>query len=264
MSASPVDQGNDFSLTLARGIGVLELFSPVARTLTTSEVAQRLDVSRAAARRFLLTLTKLGYLEQTKANFSLTGKTTTIGQGELARQQHWAGAMSDVLELSGRLNESVSISVLDGPDIRFVARDPRRRMFSSYLAIGDRLPAHCSAAGKVLLASLSSDHLDDLLSASVPLQRRTAQTITDPHELSQELKRVRIQSWAVAEDEMETGTISIAVPIFGRNNCVTAALATATHRMRRSVDELHAEFLPVMLDAAERIGERVRKSQTAI
>ena len=257
MSKRIAEQANDFSLTLARGLQVLELFSPALPAVTTSETAQHLGISRAAARRFLLTLAKLGYLEQTKANFSLTGKSATIGQGGLARQDRWTSATSDVLELANRLNESVSISVLEGFDIRFVVRDPKRRIFSSHLMVGDTLPAHCSAAGKVLLASLGAEHLKTLLASFGPLRRRTPRTITDVAELTRELKQVRIQSWAVAEDEMELGTISVAVPIFDGANGVVAALAMASHKMRRTVDELRNEFLPVLLDAAERIGRRV-------
>ena len=249
---------NDFSLTLSRGIQVLEIFSPALPAVTTSEVAQRLGVSRAAARRFLLTLTKLGYLDQTRAHFSLTEKIATIGQGQLARQDRWAGAVQDVLELANRLNESISISVLDGPDIRFVARDPKRRMFSSHLVAGDKLPAHCSAAGKVLLASLGPDRLDAFLATFGPLRQRTARTITDAGDLARELKQVRIRSWAVAEDEMEVGTISVAVPIFDAANGVIAALAMASHKTRRTLDELVADFIPVLLDAADRIGRRTR------
>lgn len=257
MSARIVEPRNDFSLTLARGLGVLELFSPDASTLTTSEVAERLAVSRAAARRFLLTLARLGYLEQTKSNFSLTDKVANLGNNRLARQDRWASAVPDVLALAGRLNESISISELDGLHIRFVVRDPKRRMFSSHLIAGDKLPAHCSAAGKVLLASLGSERLDALLSTFGPLQKRTTHTITDPQRLASELKQVRIQSWAVAEDEMEIGTIAVAVPIFDRHNGVVAALAMASHRMRRSIDELRTDFLPTLLDVAERIGQRL-------
>lgn len=259
MTDLAAEQGNDFSLTLARGIQVLELFSPTLPVVTTSEAAQRLGISRAAARRFLLTLAKLGYLEQTRANFSLTGKVATIGQGHLARQDRWARATHDVLDLANRLDESISISVLDGLAIRFVARDPTRRMFSSHLVTGDTLPAHCSAAGKVLLAALAPDRLSALLASFGPLQARTARTITDPADLLQELKRVRIRSWAVAEDEMEIGTISIAVPIFDRANGVVGALAMASHKMRRTVDELRHDFIPVLANAAERIGARVRE-----
>ncbi len=252
-----VERANGFSLTLARGLQVLELFSPTLPAITTSEAARHLGISRAAARRFLLTLTKLGYLDQTKGNFSLTEKVTTIGQGQRVRQDRWARVAPDVLALAGRLDESISISVLDGLAIRFVVRDPRRRMFSSHLVVGDTLPAHCSAAGKILLAALAPEHLSALLNAN-PLQPRTPRTITGPTDLVRELKQVRIRSWAVAEDEMEVGTISVAVPIFGSANDVVAALAMASHKMRRTVDELKHDFLPVLVDAAERIGARIR------
>lgn len=251
------EQSNDFSLTLARGIQVLEIFSPDVRDVTTTDVAARLGLSRAAARRFLLTLTRLGYLQQDKSSFSLTEKIATIGHGQLTRTNNWARVMPDVLELAGRLNESVSISVLEGLDICFVARDYQRRMFSSRLLIGDRLPAHCSAAGKVLLAALEPDHLDQLLNSSPPLQQRTPHSLTDTERLKIVLKQVRIQSWASAEDEMEIGTVSIAVPIFDSNNAVVAALALASHRLRRSLDELKSEFLPVLIDTADKISAKL-------
>lgn len=252
------EQSNSFSLTLARGLQVLELFTSEVVALTTSEVAERLGISRAAARRFLLTLTTLGYLEQTKANFTLTGKIATIGQSSIAREDRWMTATLDVLELANRVDESVSISVLDGMNIRFVVRDQKRRMFSSRLAVGDKLPANCSAAGKVLLASLLPERLDELLAASLPLERRTPNSITDPDQLRQELRRVRIKSWAIAEDEMEIGTISIAVPVFDARDVVVGALAMSSHKMRRSIEELKTDFLPALLDVAEKIGARMR------
>lgn len=262
MATSRAAPGNDFSLTLARGLEVLELFGPETPAATTSEVALRLGISRAAARRFLLTLTTLGYLARTKANFSLTEKVLALGQGGLAHQDRWADAVPHVLELANRLNDAVSISVLDGLDIRFVVRDPKRRIFSSRLVAGDRLPAHCSAAGKVLLASLPTERLEGLL-ASSPLQARTPRTITEPRALVHALRQVRIQSWAQAEDEMEMGTISVAVPIFDEANAVVGALALASHKMRRSLDELRAQGLPALLDAAERLSPREPASRGA-
>jgi len=252
---------NDFSLTLARGLQVLEAFSSDAPTLTTSEVAERLGLSRAAARRFLLTLVRLGYLDQSRSNFSLTDKIAALGQGPLARQEEWASATPIVLELANRCDESVSISVLDGLSIRFVVRDPKRRIFSSHLVAGDRLPAHCSAAGKVLLASLEPERLLRRLAESPPLERRTPSTITDPALLMLELKRVRIRSWGSAEDEMEIGTVSIAAPIFDAKNAVVGALAMASHKTRRSLEELEAMFLRQLVDAAERVGAHNLRSR---
>lgn len=248
---------NDFSLTLARGMRVLEVFSPEVRSVTTSEVAEQVDISRAAARRFLLTFVRLGYLTQNKSSFSLTDKIAAIGQGTLARDDRWLRATARVLDLSNRMNEPFSVSVLDGLRIRFVARDQKRRIYSARLLIGDTLPAHCTAAGKVLLASRNAEEVDRLIEREGPLERRTPRTITDRKTLAEELRHVRLQSWATAEDELEEGTIGIAVPIFDREGRVVAALAVGSHKLRRSIEELKTDFLPVLIDAADAISSEL-------
>jgi len=251
--ADETEPDNDFSLTLARGMRVLEVFSPEVRSVTTSEVAEKVEISRAAARRFLLTFVRLGYLTQSKSSFSLTDKIAAIGQGTLARDDRWLRATAHVIELSNRMNEPFSVSVLDGLRIRFVARDQKRRIYSARLLIGDTLPAYCTAAGKVLLATQSPEEIDRLIEVQGPLLQRTPKTITDRQALAEELHRVRLQSWATAEDELEEGTIGIAVPIFAANGKVVAALAVGSHKLRRSIAELKSDFLPVLLDAADRI-----------
>ena len=247
------DSENDFSLTLARGMHVLEVFSPEVTSVTTSEVAEQVGISRAAARRFLLTFVRLGYLVQTRSSFALTDKIAAIGQGALARDKRWLRATAHVIELSNRMNEPFSVSVLDGLRIRFVARDQKRRIYSARLLVGDTLPAYCTAAGKVLLATRGPEEIDRLIEREGPLEQRTPKTITDRQALAKELHRVRLESWATAEDELEEGTIGIAVPIFGRNGDVIAALAVGSHKLRRSIEELKTDFLPVLLDAADRI-----------
>lgn len=250
-------RANDYSITLARGIRVLEIFRPNLSEVTTSEVAELVGVSRAAARRLLLTLTTLGYLKQSKSSFRLTNKIWTIGQGILAWKDQWHHATAEVIELSSRMNEPFSISVREGLKIRFVARDQTRRIHSARLMVGDHLPAYCSAAGKVLLAALSTDEIDEIIEKEGPLIQRTSCTITDRNELLEELRRVRLQSWATAEDEMEVGTIGIAVPIFNEEGSVIAALAVGSQKARRSVEELKRDFLPVLQDAGDRISSEL-------
>lgn len=251
------DQGNDFSLSLARGMRILEIFTPEVKAVTTSEAAEFVGISRAAARRFLLTFVNLGYLEQNKSAFSLTDKIMTIGQGALARDSRWLKATASVIELSNRMNEPFSVSVLDGLKIRFVARDQKRRIYSARLSVGDTLPAYCAAAGKVLLSTLEPREIDALIERHGPLVKRTPRTIADRETLLAELREVRLRSWATAEDEMDIGTLGIAVPIFDRSGKVIAALAVGSHKMRRSIEELKRDFLPVLLDAADRISEEV-------
>ena len=250
-------KGNDYSLTLVRGIQVLEIFSPEVAAITTSETAKIVGISRAAARRLLLTLTTLGYLKQTKSAFQLTDKISTIGQGLLARNDQWMRATAEVIDLSNRMNEPFSIAVLEGLKIRFVARDHKRRIHSAWLKVGDRLPAYCSAAGKVLLASLETNEVDQLIAQEGPLVQRTVHTITGRDNLLEELLQVRLQSWATAEDEMDLGTIGIAVPVFNNEGNVIAALAVGSHKMRRSIDELKRDFLSVLQDSADRISSEL-------
>jgi len=155
------------------------------------------------------------------------------------------------------MNEPFSISVLEGLKIRFVARDQKRRIHSARLMVGDSLPAYCSAAGKVLLAALETEMVDQLIAKEGPLVQRTPHTITGRDELFEELRKVRLQSWATAEDEMNEDTIGIAVPVFDKNGSVIAALAVGSHKMRRSVDELTRDYLPVLRDAADRISSEL-------
>ena len=235
------------------------MFTPEIKKITTSEAAQYVGISRAAARRLLLTHVDLGYLSKERGSFRLTEKIMTIGQGVLAREDRWLKVAGLVVDISNRMDEPFSISVLDGLRIRFVARDLKRRIHSARLIVGDTLPAHCSAAGKVLLSSLSPEELNALIAEKGPLQKQTAMTITGPREFEAELKQVRLKSWAIAEDEMEVGTIGIAVPIFDAEGSVVAALAVGSHKKRRTVEELKSDFLPALLDVADRISSSLAR-----
>jgi IclR family transcriptional regulator, pca regulon regulatory protein len=245
---------NEFSLTLARGISVLEQFDAPETNLTTTDLAERLQLSRAAVRRFLLTFVKLGYLAKSGTGFVLTTKLASLGRPGLPLEGRWMTATPHILELANRVNESVSLSVLDGLQIRYVARDQKRRMFSKRLLVGDKLPANCSAAGKVLLAALQPEHLDRLIGDGNSLIQMTPQSITDPNNLRAEIRQVRLQGWAQVEEEMEGGMIAVAVPVYDETNDVIAALALASNKARRSLDELRKDFLPLLFDTAEKIG----------
>ncbi|MDE2792459.1 MAG: helix-turn-helix domain-containing protein [Paracoccaceae bacterium] len=263
MSEVVAQSSSDRSLTLERGIRILEIFTPENKAITTTEAAQSVGISRAAARRLLLTLVYLGYLSQEKGSFRLTGKVMAIGQGVLAREDRWLKVAGLVVDVSNRMDEPFSISVLDGLRIRFVARDLKRRIHSARLIVGDMLPAHCSAAGKVLLSTLTAEEFSSLVAERGPLEKRTSKTITGLQEFEAELRQVRLKSWATAEDEMEIGTIGIAVPIFDAEGSVVAALAVGSHKKRRTVDELKSDFLPVLQDSADRISSELAR-QTSI
>lgn len=247
----------DFSQSLARGLAILELYRGDVTFLTPSTVATQLGISRAAARRLLLTLQDLGYLQGDGRRFWLTPNILRLGQNLFAVNGLWQLVNHRVVELANAFNEPCAVAVLDGLEIVYVARDSVRHIFTSRLAIGDRMPAYCSSLGKVLLAALPPDELDALLAAG-PLVKRTDKTLTEPAALRRELETVRRLHWAKVEDEMDEGTLSVAVPLRGAGGTLKAALNVASHRSRCSLDAMVGTMLPALRDAAQDIEVVIR------
>lgn len=247
----------DFSQSLARGLAILELFRGDVTYLTPSTAASEIGISRAAARRLLLTLQELGYLQSDARRFWLTPRILRLGQNLFAVNGLWQLVNHRVVELANAFNEPCAAAVLDGLDIVYMARDSVRHIYTSRLAIGDRMPAYCSSLGKVLLAALPPSELDALL-AKHPLVKRTEHTITDPAALKAELEAVRRRHWAKVEDEMDEGTISIAVPLRGAGGKLVAALNVASHRSRCDMDTMIKTMLPALQIAAQDIGLIIR------
>lgn len=251
---------HDFAQTLARGLACLETLADASTPIGCSQVAAQMGISRAAARRILLTLEHLGYVTEDRGQYNSSPKVLSLGRGMLAGSNLWGAVSSEVLKFSERLDDACSVSVLEGLDILFVCRDATRRIFSSRLGIGDRLPAHCSASGKVLLSQLSESELNTRLQQS-SLQARGPASITNPDELKAVLKKVRAADYDLAIDEMEIGTLSLAVPLRERSGRVVAAIAFASHRSRRTPESLTTEVLPLLKETAAQIEVIIRNFQ---
>lgn len=248
-------QKRDFAQTLARGLSCLEVLAALNEPSGCTQIAAAMGVSRAAARRILLTLEHLGYVIENRGFYAAAPKVLSLGRGLLAKNSLWSAVVPEVVSIADRFNEPCSISVLDALEIVFVCRDSTRRIFTSRLEAGDRLPAHCSASGKVLLAALPAVELDKKL-AGVTLQRRGTASITEHTRLKEALEEARSKHFALAVDEMEDGTISIAVPLLERSGRTVAAMSFASHRTRGSVQSLITEVLPALRQAADRV-ERI-------
>lgn len=242
----------DFSQSLARGLAILALFRENVTYLTPSTAAGEIGISRAAARRLLLTLQDLGYLDSDTRRFWLTPRILRLGQNLFAVNGLWQLINHRVVELANTFNEPCAAAILDGLDIVYMARDSVRHIYTSRLAIGDRMPAYCSSLGKVLLAALPPSELDALLETH-PLVKRTDKTITDPAALKAELDTVRRHHWAKVEDEMDDGTLSIAVPLRGAGGKLVAALNVASHRSRCDMATMIQTMLPTLRAAAQDI-----------
>jgi IclR family pca regulon transcriptional regulator len=253
-------QKRDFAQTLARGLDCLEKLAEADAPSTCTEVARAMDVSRAAARRILLTLESLGYVKEERGLYASTPKVLSLGRGVLRRTNVWSAASSIVVALADQLNEPCSISVLEGLDILFVSRDATRRIYTSRLGVGDRLPAHCSASGKMLLASLPVSELNNRLEGAV-LSKQGPASVTDVDTLKARLKDARQADFASAIDEMENGTISIAVPLRERGGRVVAAMSVASQRDRMSPADLENKVLPLLRNAAHKVEGILRDFQ---
>ena len=245
----------DFANTLARGLALLEALSETDQPVSTSEAAAKVGVSRAAARRLLLTLNELGYVDTDGRHFWLAPKVLSIGRGLVSGSSVWQLISRDVVELADRFNEPCSVSVLDGLDIVYVSRDVTRRIYTSRLSVGDRLPANCCASGKVLLAAVDPKALPERVKRYGPLEVRTPRSLAKLGNLKRVLAEVREQGWAVADGEMEEDIVSIAVPIRDHAGAVVAAISIASHRGRQSAAELTENTLAALQDAAARAGD---------
>src|SRR5438105_15502067 len=177
--------GDTYVQSFARGLQVIRSFSWQAPQQTLSEVAQRTGLTRAGARRILLTLEGLGYVQSQGRQFSLTPRILDLGFAYLSSLPLWNLAEPVMERLVEEVKESCSAAVLDGPDVVYVMRVPTHKIMSINLGIGSRLPAYCTSMGRTLLAELDEAALDALVDKH-PLLRRTERTITQLRQLKAE------------------------------------------------------------------------------
>jgi IclR family transcriptional regulator, pca regulon regulatory protein len=238
--------------SLERGLAVLRAFSAATPALTMSEVAQRTGLTRATARRILLTLEELGYVRADRRAFSLTPAVLQLAQPFTASGDPWEFAKPYLQALTDRTGESASIAVLDSVDILYVARVQTRRLLTLAITIGSRLPAHATSKGRVLLANLPEAELEAYL-ARAAFSRLTDHTVIEEAELRSILADVRHQGWAIVDQQLEVGLCSVAAPLVDANGRVSAALSVCAHAGRVEPAALRSEFLPLVLETARRI-----------
>ncbi|GAB7042846.1 IclR family transcriptional regulator C-terminal domain-containing protein [Catenuloplanes niger JCM 9533] len=246
-----------FVQSLERGLAVIRAFDATRPELTLSEVARICDLTRAAARRFLLTLTDLGYVHTDGRLFRLSPRVLELGYAYLSSISLPEVAEPHLERLVAEVRESSSVSVLDGDDVVYVARVPTSRIMTVSINVGTRFPAYVTSMGRVLLAAAPDTVLDDYL-RRVPLRRLTSRTITSEDALRAELGRVREQGYAIVDQELEEGLRSMAVPIRGRAGGVVASVNVSVHASRTSVDALRDSILPSLLGTASGIEADLR------
>jgi IclR family pca regulon transcriptional regulator len=245
-------RGADFVQSLERGLAVIRAFDHANPELTLSEVAVRTGVTRAVARRFLLTLASLGYVRNDGRFFSLTARVLELGYAYLSSLSLPEVAESHLEALVAEVNESSSVSVLDGHDVVYVARVPVSRIMTVSISVGTRFPAYATSMGRVMLAGLPPDELDTYLD-EVSLSALTARTVTTEAALRTEIGKVRSQGWSLVNQELEEGLRALAAPIHDRTGRVVAAVNVSAHASRTSLEAMRRDLLPALLKTATRI-----------
>jgi IclR family pca regulon transcriptional regulator len=241
--------------SLAKGLAVLGAFNERQPSMSLTEAAAVAGLSRAAARRVLLTLAELGYVEQTGRNFSLAPRVLELGFAYLSIQSWIERAEPLMRQLSSEFQETSTAATLHGGEIVFVARVPAAsRLVSPTLPVGSRLPAFHTSLGRILLGYLSEDEIWRRLRAN-PIVPHTASTIVDPAALVERVMADRKQGFSIVDEELEPDLRALAVPILNRAGSPVGAINLAAHASRTTRNEMRELFLPRLRDVARRISE---------
>jgi len=254
--ASDADAGlaarsSDFVQSLDRGLAVIRAFGPDRERLSLSEVARATGLTRAAARRFLLTLVKLGYVRNDGREFSLRPRVLELGYAYLSGLALPEVAAPHMEELVARLHESSSISVLDGHQIVYVVRVPTKRIMTVAISVGTRFPAYATSMGRVLLAQLADDEFEQYLTEAT-FERLTSRTVTNPARLRTIVRDAKRQGYAIVDQELEEGLRAVAAPIRGAD-VGSAAINVSAHASRVSMGAMRGQILPALLETARQI-----------
>lgn len=244
--------GPNFIQSLVRGLAVIRAFDAAHPAMTLSEVARATGLTRASARRFLLTLAHAGYVHAEGGVYSLRPRVLELGYTYLSSMSLPEVAEPHLEQLAAEVHESSSMCVLDGDDTVYVARASTSRIMAVSISVGSRFPAYVTSMGRVLLAALSPDALDAYLQR-VTFRRFTAQTITNTETLRRELDQVRFRGWALVDQELEEGLRALAVPVRARDGRTVAAVNISSHASRAGRASMRRDLLPPLLGTVARI-----------
>ena len=248
----------NFMASLARGLVVIQAFTPQMPQMTISQLSLRTGLSRAAVRRCLYTLVKLGFAGSDEAQrYSLRPKMLTLANTYTASST-LANAAQPILErMSNVHHESFSVATLDGDDIVYIARSSINRVMAVDLHIGSRLPAFCTSMGRVLLAYLPQDQLESYLTR-VTMTPFTPRTVTSAEKLRLALRNVRRNGYALCDQEYEIGLRSLAVPVTAPNGRVVATVNLSGHAPRMPMLDMQTKFLQPLRAAASELSVFLR------
>jgi IclR family pca regulon transcriptional regulator len=242
----------DYIAGIAKGLAVLESFDTERQRLNATLAAQRAGITRAAARRHLLTLAHLGYLETDGSHFWLAPKVLRFSGSYLASARLPRVLQPTLNRLAAQTGESFSAVVLDGDEVVIIARSGPTRLLAYGLHLGARLPAHATSTGRVLLASRPKAEFAAWMKGRT-LPRLTPHTTVDAKAFRALVGQVRQQDWCVAHEEHEIGVHALAVPLRDMQGRTLAAMNVVAPPQRLEGRALEHELKPLLLDAAREL-----------
>lgn len=252
------DRPAEFVEALAKGLAILECFDAAHPQMTLSEVARRVGLSPAAARRSLITLQTLGYVGQTNKHFHLRPKVMTLSSAF-----YFSARIDEVLQPNLRMlveqfGDASSIGTLDGDHVIYVAHVSVQRARRAAAVVGARYPAGATSLGRVLLAGLSEEALEHYLKTA-RLEALTSKTVTDPDVLREKIMAVRADGYATTVDQLDYGITALAVPIRNFEGRTIAALNTSGYTGMVTPESMIAERLPALREAASHIAHAMSR-----
>jgi IclR family pca regulon transcriptional regulator len=245
-----------FVASVEKAFRVLDAISDAKTELGLSEVAARTGIGKSAAQRFLYTLQALGYLNQDAVSrgYRLSSKMLALSGSYVRADILKEKAHAILEEANRRCEETINLTVLDGTEVTYILRFPSKHVVSVNLAVGTRLPAFCTAPGRVLLAHLERSTIDQVLAKS-DLKKRTEMTETDPRRLHEILLQVRRQGYSLSNQEAFVGDISVAAPVFDDQRQVAAAVNIAVPFPRWTVAEAKRQLTPIVKDVGRSVSK---------
>jgi IclR family pca regulon transcriptional regulator len=250
-----------FSQSLERGLAILCCFDSERQVLGVVDIAQELGMSRSTTHRYVITLAALGYLEQGPGRkYRLGLRVTNLGLSAMSGTDLREHAHDDLEDLCQRTGFTTSLAVLDGSEILLLERlrGTRRALHHADpgIAAGSRVPAYCTAAGKLLLANLPDSVQRELL-AELTIERHGPNTVKSKGALRRELTQVREEGLAVDDQEYVDGLYAIAAPLRTDSGDVVAAIGLTAHSRTIALADLIDALGPHLISAADRISARL-------
>lgn len=208
----------------AKGLAVIEAFGTHRSPLTVGRAAELTGLSRAAARRCLRTLQQLGYAHSQGGRFALAPRALRLGQAYVTSNALPRVVQSIIEAVSQRVRHSMTVTVLDDTEVAVIARTLVHRALAGGMALGTRLPAYCSANGRILLSELPEAEVRAFLQRAT-LQKRTPHTRTAAADIIKEIRTARAQGYAINDQEVELGVRSIAMPVRNRQGTIISSIS---------------------------------------